>query len=69
MIHLVNIQILVYCLEDTEEDRKITTREVSGLIPLSFFLFGFSRQGFSVILEPVLELGHVDQAGLELTEI
>ncbi|KAM7339825.1 hypothetical protein ACRRTK_000440 [Alexandromys fortis] len=34
-----------------------------------FFFFGFSRQGFSVVLEPVLELALVDQAGLELTEI
>ena len=31
--------------------------------------FCFSRQGFSVALEPVLELALVDQAGLELTEI
>ncbi|EGV96176.1 hypothetical protein I79_005859 [Cricetulus griseus] len=31
--------------------------------------FGFSRQGFSVALEAVLELALVDQAGLELTEI
>ena len=29
----------------------------------------FSRQGFSVALEPALELALVDQAGLELTEI
>ena len=35
---------------------------------LSFF-FGFLRQGFSVVLEPVLELTLIDQAGLELTEI
>ena len=33
------------------------------------FGFGFSRQGFSVALEPVLELALVDQAGLELTEL
>ena len=33
------------------------------------FGFGFSRQGLSVVLEPVLELALVDQAGLELTEI
>ena len=33
------------------------------------FTFDFSRQGFSVALEPVLELALVDQAGLELTEI
>ena len=31
--------------------------------------FSFSRQGFSVTLEPVLELALVDQDGLELTEI
>ena len=29
----------------------------------------FLRQGFSVALEPVLELALVDQASLELTEI
>ena len=33
-----------------------------------FFVF-ILRQGFSVALEPVLELALVDQAGLELTEI
>ena len=31
--------------------------------------FSFSRQGFSVALEPVLELAIVEQAGLKLTEI
>ena len=30
---------------------------------------GFLRQGFSVALEPVLELFSVDQASLDLTEI
>ena len=35
----------------------------------TFFFFYFSRQGFSVALEPVLELALVDQAGLELTKI
>ena len=48
-----------------------------GLFVLFLFLFGwlvgwlagFSRQGFSVALEPVLELALVDQAGLEFTEI
>ena len=34
---------------------------------LSYFFF--LRQGFSVALEPVLELALVDQADLELTEI
>ena len=34
-----------------------------------FIYFGFSRQGFSVTLEPVPELALVDQAGLKLTEI
>ena len=29
---------------------------------------GFLRQGFSVVLEPVLELALVDQTGLEITE-
>ena len=33
------------------------------------FIFGFSRQGFSVALEPGLELTLVDQAGLKLTKI
>ena len=33
------------------------------------FTFGFSRQGFSVALEPVLELALVEQIGLKLTEI
>ena len=38
---------------------------------LGFFvcLFDFSRQGFSVAEEPVLELALVDQAGLKLKEI
>ena len=36
---------------------------------LIFLFFYFSRQGFSVALEPVLELALVDQAGLELTKI
>ena len=31
--------------------------------------FGSLRQGFSVALEPVLELALIDQDGLELTEI
>ena len=34
-----------------------------------FLFFGFSRQGFAVVLEPVLELTLVDQAGLKLTDI
>ena len=33
-----------------------------------FALFCFSRQDFSVALEPALELALVDQVGLELTE-
>ena len=33
------------------------------------FVCLFLRQGFSVALEPVLELAPVDQAGLELTKI
>ena len=32
-------------------------------------VFGFSRQGFSVALEPVLGLPLVDQADLKLREI
>ena len=35
----------------------------------ALWLVGFSRQGLSVALKPVLELALVDQAGLELTEI
>ena len=35
----------------------------------SFSFFGFLRQGFSVTLEPVLELALVEQAGLELRDI
>ena len=34
-----------------------------------FFFLDFLRQGFFVVLEPVLELALVDQSGLELTEI
>ena len=40
-----------------------------GRRELILFFFGFSRQGFSVALEPVLELALIDQAGLKLTEI
>ena len=36
---------------------------------LFLFIYFFSRQGFSVALEPVLELALVYQAGLKLTEI
>ena len=32
-------------------------------------LFCLSRQGFSLVLEPILELALVDQAGLALTKI
>ena len=35
----------------------------------SFFSFGFSRQGFSIALEPAQELALVNQADLELTEV
>ena len=34
-----------------------------------FFVFSFFETGFSVALEPVLELALVEQAGLELVEI
>ena len=40
-----------------------------GAPPFFLFFLVFPRQGFSVVLEPVLELALVDQAGLELTEI
>ena len=36
---------------------------------LLFFLFLFLKQGFSVALEPVLELALIDQAGFKLKEI
>ena len=36
---------------------------------MGIFYFHFSRQAFSVALEPVLELALVDQFGLRLTEI
>ena len=44
---------------------------ISFFFILFYFIlfFGFLRQGLSVVLEPVLELALVDQAGLELTEI
>ena len=38
------------------------------VVVVCLFVF-FLKQGFSVALEPVLELILVDQAGLELTEI
>ena len=34
----------------------------------SLYLFGFLRQGFSVALEPILELALVAQAGLEFRD-
>ena len=39
------------------------------LFVLFCFCFCLLGQGFSVALEPVLELAPVDQGGLELTEI
>lgn len=42
---------------------------ISSLLPPQLFVFSFSKQGFSVVLKPVLELSLVDLAGLELTEI
>ena len=42
--------------------------QIMTVVAVSFF-FNFSRQGFSVVLEPVLQLALVDQAGLKLTEI
>ena len=33
------------------------------------FVFGFLRVGFTVALEVVLDLVHVDQAGLAITEM
>ena len=32
------------------------------------FIFGFSGQGFTVALEPVLELAFVDKVGFKLTD-
>ena len=40
-----------------------------AMISVFCFVLGFSRQGFSVALVPVLELALVDQTGLELTKI
>ena len=46
-----------------------TSFELWVLLVVVLVWFWFSRQGFSVVLEPVLELALVDQTGLELTEI
>ncbi|KAM7328241.1 hypothetical protein ACRRTK_012333 [Alexandromys fortis] len=46
---------------------KLTQGKILGI--LFCFVCFFSKQGFSVALEPVLELNFVDQAGLKLTEI
>ena len=48
---------------------KIVKKQIQVIIFFFFFSFYFSRQGFSVALEPVLELALVEQAGLELMEI
>ena len=49
--------------------QKLGFYKISFLFVCFFVLFCFSRQGFSVILEPVLELALIDQGGLKLTEI
>ena len=46
---------------------KVKPFEVSSLFVCLFVCF--SRQGFSVALEPVLELALIEQVGLELTDI
>ena len=60
-----------------QEDQEIPP-QMHGLEALGFslflfcfvlFCFSFSRQGFSVALEPALELALGDQAVLKLTEI
>ena len=51
----------------TYEYKFLVLSDVSGFC--LFVLFCFSRQGFPVALEPVLELALVDYAGLKLTEI
>ena len=73
------ISLLSFCLVDLSiVERgvlKSSTNSVWDLMcdlsfsNISFFFFVFLRQGFSVVLEPVLELTLIDQAGLELTEI
>ena len=42
-----------------------TTQIYQRLVRSHYTFFGFSRQGFSEALEPVLELNLVDQAGLK----
>ena len=42
---------------------------LKNLDNIILFIYLFLRQGFSVALEPELELTPVDQAGLELTEL
>lgn len=37
--------------------------------PILFFVLDFTRQGFSIALDPVLEFTLVDQASTELTEL
>ena len=53
--------VLTWCMEL----RALYTRTKH----IIYLFLNFSRQGFSVALEPVLELALVDQVGLELTEI
>ena len=45
------------------------SKEIGFLSCCCFCLFAFLRQGFSVALQPVLELALVDQTGSKLTEI
>ena len=58
--------------QELNEGKLINIHEESSCCVLVWFGldFGFQRQGFSVALEPVLELlALVNQADLELTEI
>ena len=49
-------------------DKKLEPFHCLGYL-FSFLCFCFSRQGFSVALEPVQDLTIIDQTGLELIEI
>ena len=48
-----------------QRDVKLKSPHTIFSKPVCLFVCLFSRQGFSVALEPVLELALVDQAGLD----
>ena len=60
--------ITIWAVEE-EHLQGIASRVMSHLLFVCLFNFGFSRQGLSIALEPVLKLAFLAQAGLELTEI